>query len=171
MQVGNIGTELAEDASELTTFVSRDGGVTWKVAAKGSTSSDIGDQGSIIVMADNTQPTKDITMSIDGGVSFRQCEFTGGTKIDVRDVLVDPNATSTNFIIHGHELAYERAGDPIIQQLALGAACGCRPWAARIIVDHAALAVPAAIFAVDFSMMFPRRCQDVELAGCRSYLH
>ena len=49
----------------------------------------------------------------------------------IRDVIVDPNATSTNFLVHGHEQDSEGA----------------------------------AVFAVDFGMMFPRRCQDVDLAG------
>ncbi|KAJ1474241.1 hypothetical protein T484DRAFT_1833152 [Baffinella frigidus] len=124
--VGNVGTELSDEASELTTFgfglaleplrdeaselttfVSRDGGISWAEAVKGSTVSDIGDQGSLVLLADNQQATKDISFSIDGGVSFRACEFSGGKSVVVRDVMVDPNATSTNFLVYGHEQDYE----------------------------------------------------------------
>ncbi|EKX33425.1 hypothetical protein GUITHDRAFT_120374 [Guillardia theta CCMP2712] len=129
--VGNVGTELAGRTDEASTYVSRDAGRSWERARKGTSVGDIGDQGTILVLADNSEETNEISFSIDGGASFQTCSFSSDVELEVRDVLSDPSVASSNFLLHGSVPREEEAY----------------------------------FFSVDFSMLFPRQCSDVDLAG------
>lgn len=48
---GNIGKYLTKHADEINTFLSLDGGKTWKEIKKGSHIYDVGDHGGIIIIA------------------------------------------------------------------------------------------------------------------------
>lgn len=51
MATGNVGPFLSEDADEISTFFSRDGGLTWEQIADGSHIFEFGDHGSAMVAA------------------------------------------------------------------------------------------------------------------------
>ena len=102
LATGNVGTFLEQEPEEATTFVSRDAGLTWSKVMDGSAVYDIGDQGSLILAARSHEPTSEVTLSVDSGVSFRTCQLTGEQEIlEVHDILAEPNATSTNFLVLG----------------------------------------------------------------------
>ena len=102
LATGNVGPRLEEEPEEATTFVSRDAGVTWHKVMDGSAAYDIGDQGSLILAARTHGPTTEISVSVDSGVSFRECTLTDQEQsFEVTDILAEPNATSANFLVLG----------------------------------------------------------------------
>ena len=69
MGVGSVGKSLGayEDGD---TFLSTDAGLSWKMVAKGAHKYEFGDQGSILVAADDEQLTKSIKYSLDLGKTW-----------------------------------------------------------------------------------------------------
>jgi hypothetical protein len=51
---------LAEEAAEVATWISRDAGVSWSLAARGSFIYDLGDHGSIVMMAATARATNEV---------------------------------------------------------------------------------------------------------------
>ncbi|KAJ7817559.1 hypothetical protein B0H14DRAFT_3474573 [Mycena olivaceomarginata] len=77
MAVGNVGESLAPyDQSD--TFLSRDGGFTWELWK-------VGDSGSVIVIANDEEPTDHVLFSLNEGMSWRQSKFSDD-KIRVRSI-------------------------------------------------------------------------------------
>uniref|UniRef100_A0A7S0EUC9 VPS10 domain-containing protein n=1 Tax=Hanusia phi TaxID=3032 RepID=A0A7S0EUC9_9CRYP len=122
---------MAGRTDEVSTYVSRDAGRSWRKAREGTSVGDMGDQGAIFVLADNSRETNEIDFSIDGGTSFQTCSFSSDLQLEVKDVVSDPSVASSNFLLHGSVPREEEAY----------------------------------FFAIDFSMLFPRQCSDVDLAG------
>ena len=85
MAVGNVGERLLASDGDLQTYISRDAGDTWSVVGGGSHVYDVGDQGGLMVAARNDGATSMVRVSVDGGVSFKQCEFAQGKEVEVRD--------------------------------------------------------------------------------------
>lgn len=61
---------LKHDASELATFISKDGGLTWREVLKGVHIYEIGDQGGLIVLVPYNQPTNLAVFSHNYGETF-----------------------------------------------------------------------------------------------------
>lgn len=53
MATGNVGYHLSHQASEINTYISRDGGLNWFEVRAGSHIYEIGDHGALIVMGDD----------------------------------------------------------------------------------------------------------------------
>ncbi|KAJ7873145.1 hypothetical protein B0H14DRAFT_3106889 [Mycena olivaceomarginata] len=93
MAVGNVGESLAPyDQSD--TFLSRDGGFTWELWK-------LGDSGSVIVIANDEEPTDHVLFSLNEGMSWRQSKFSDD-KIRVRSIMTVPADTSRRFLVLGH---------------------------------------------------------------------
>ncbi|KAJ7259099.1 hypothetical protein B0H12DRAFT_1070032 [Mycena haematopus] len=100
MAVGNVGKSLAPyDQSD--TFLSRDGGFTWEEVHKDAHLWKIGDSGSVIVMANDEEPTDHVLFSINEGLTWRQYRFSD-VKIRVRSIMTVPADTSRRFLLFGH---------------------------------------------------------------------
>jgi hypothetical protein len=69
MGVGSIG-EYLRPYTECDTFLSTDAGVTWKMVRKGAHMFEFGDQGSIIVMADDEEGSSSILYSLNHGKTW-----------------------------------------------------------------------------------------------------
>ena len=74
--VGNVGRHLKYKNSQLATFVSLDGGVSWKEMLKGVHIYEIGDQGGLIVLAPYGIPTSMVIVSHDYGATLKAVTFT-----------------------------------------------------------------------------------------------
>ncbi|CAE8626011.1 unnamed protein product, partial [Polarella glacialis] len=59
MGTGNVGASLRFEPEETSTFLSRDGGLTWLEAHKGAFIYEFGDHGGLIVMADDLKKTSE----------------------------------------------------------------------------------------------------------------
>lgn len=97
---GNVGYYLQNKADEINTYLSRDAGLTWSEIAKGSHIYEIGDHGSIIVMADDQQATDYIEYSWNEGLTFEKLIFTK-KPIEVTNIIIEPSNTGTSFILYG----------------------------------------------------------------------
>lgn len=96
--VGNVGSELKKDGD---TFMSTDGGFTWKEIKKGRYLWEYGDQGSIIVIVDITKPTNKVYYTLDEGDNWVEYKF--GDELEVFDISTVASDTSRRFVIWGRE--------------------------------------------------------------------
>lgn len=72
MAVGNLGKHLEKNKLDrMNTYLSRDGGLSWKEVKKGSHIYELGDHGGLIVMAPNTGPTTDVYYSFNEGETWQ----------------------------------------------------------------------------------------------------
>jgi len=80
---GNVGSQLNENESDVNTYMSRDGGVTWAEVGKGSHSYEFTNRGEMIIMANNKEPTNFISYSLDYGKNFTKVQLTNKHEEDV----------------------------------------------------------------------------------------
>ena len=108
MAVGNVGERLAP-YSESDTFLSRDGGFTWQEVHKDANLWEFGDYGSVLVMANDEEPTDRVLFSTDEGDSWKEYVFLNQGKMRVKSIVTVPSDT-------GRRLFYS-AITPIQQQV------------------------------------------------------
>ena len=96
--VGNVGETLAP-YTESDTFLTRDGGFTWEEIHKDAHIWEYGDQGSILVLANDEDVTDHVTYSLNEGLSWQDYNF--GQKIRVSSIVTVPADTSRKFIVFG----------------------------------------------------------------------
>jgi hypothetical protein len=99
MAVGNVGERLAPYV-ESDTFLSRDAGFTWEEVHKDAHLWEFGDSGSILVMANDEEPTDHVLFTTDEGLNWREYKFTN-EKVRVRSIVTVPSDTSRRFILFG----------------------------------------------------------------------
>ena len=109
MAVGNVGEQLAP-YKESDTFLSRDAGFTWEEVHKDAHLWEFGDSGSILVMANDEEPTDHVLYSLDEGLSWREYRFTNDN-IRVKSIVTVPTDTSRRFILMGY---YPRSPDAAV---------------------------------------------------------
>lgn len=101
MAVGNVGESLAP-YTESDTFLSRDAGFTWEEVHKDAHLWEFGDSGSILVIANDEEPTDHVLFSTDEGLSWREYKFSTQDKIRVKSIVTVPTDTSRRFILFGY---------------------------------------------------------------------
>ncbi|KAI5121770.1 hypothetical protein M0805_009581 [Coniferiporia weirii] len=101
MAVGNVGETLAP-YTESDTFLSRDAGFSWQEIHKDAHLWEFGDSGSILVIANDEEPTDHVLFSIDEGISWREYKFTSREKVRVKSIVTVPQDTSRKFILFGY---------------------------------------------------------------------
>ncbi|KAL6451017.1 VPS10 Vacuolar protein sorting/targeting protein 10 [Candida maltosa Xu316] len=100
--VGNVG-EYLTDKQSASTFLSTDGGVTWKEIRKGVYMWEYGDQGTILVLVDEINETDSLLYSLDEGRTWKEFRFTDSTKIKAKDLATVPTDTARKFIIFAED--------------------------------------------------------------------
>ncbi|ODV94102.1 hypothetical protein PACTADRAFT_50987 [Pachysolen tannophilus NRRL Y-2460] len=99
--VGNVGEYLTSfDDPSTGTFLTRDGGITWKEIKKGNYMWEYGDQGTILVLAKNSGTTSTISYSLDEGDTWNDYQFVD-EEITVLDLATVPSDTARRFLIFG----------------------------------------------------------------------
>jgi hypothetical protein len=95
--VGNVGDKLGPylDGS---TFLTRDGGVTWKEVKKGVYQWEYGDQGSVIVLVNGQDSTNVLYYSLDEGGSWNEFKFAEDA-VTVKDISTVPSDDSRKFLL------------------------------------------------------------------------
>lgn len=96
MGVGNYGDQLL-DYDECDTYLSTDGGLTWKMVREGAHMYEFGDMGSVLVMVDDEKETNHVWWSKDRGNSWEQYDL--GMSVRARSLTTDPESTSRHFIL------------------------------------------------------------------------
>ncbi|CCG23030.1 Pep1 protein [Candida orthopsilosis Co 90-125] len=95
--VGNVGEYLSDIAS-ASTFLSTDGGVTWREVKKGVYQWEYGDQGTILVLVDGVGETDKFFYSLDEGKNWNEYKF-ADKPVKILDLATVPTDTSRKFII------------------------------------------------------------------------
>ena len=103
MGIGNVGESLGK-RSDGDTFITKDGGVTWKEAMKGTFMWEFGDSGSIIVIVEEETPTDIVYYSLDEGNHWEKYQFIEDGKMVIADISTVPSDTSRNFLLWGKKV-------------------------------------------------------------------
>ncbi|KAF4670147.1 Sorl1p [Perkinsus olseni] len=98
--MGNIGPYLRYEQHEMNTYLSRDGGLTWREVHAGSYSYEFGDHGGLIVMADATRRTRNVVFSWTEGADWYDFEL-DGEPFHVKNIITSDSAASAKFLIYG----------------------------------------------------------------------
>jgi len=99
MATGNVG-EFLKPRNEADTFITRNGGVSWAWAAPGSWMWEYGDQGSIIAIVKEDEPTKSIMYTLNEGENWIRYDFSE-TEMLISDLTTLPSDSSRNFLLWG----------------------------------------------------------------------
>jgi hypothetical protein len=101
--VGNVGETLGI-YNEGDTFLTEDGGVTWRMVQKGAHMWEYGDQGSIIVLVrERNTPTDRVLYSLDEGRSWKSHVFDSDGTMIVELITTVPSDNSRNFMLWGRK--------------------------------------------------------------------
>lgn len=101
MGVGNVGNYLTP-YSDGDTFLTRDAGKTWIEVRKGAHLYEFGDQGSILVMVDDEEPTDRFLYSFNEGGSWQEYNLTQSKeRVKVYDITAYPSDVSSKFLLRG----------------------------------------------------------------------
>lgn len=95
--IGNVGDSLTEK-SKGSTYLTRDGGVTWKTIKEGEYMWEFGDRGTILVLVSANEDTNTLLYSLDDGENWIEYQFSD-EKVSVLDLATSPSDTSTKFVI------------------------------------------------------------------------
>ncbi|GME84806.1 unnamed protein product [Ambrosiozyma monospora] len=95
--IGNVGENL-ENYYSGNTFLTRDGGITWKEVKKGVYMWEYGDQGSIIVLVNGKDNTNKLSYSVDEGETWVDYQFTDEA-VTVEDISTVPSDNSLKFLL------------------------------------------------------------------------
>ncbi|KAG1149093.1 hypothetical protein G6F37_003371 [Rhizopus arrhizus] len=99
--VGNVGGHLT-DYRDGNMFLTRDAGKTWIEIAKGAHLWEFADQGSLLVLADNKQPTNSIKYTTNEGLTWATYEFTTkDNRMIIEDIITQPDGTSQKYVLFG----------------------------------------------------------------------
>ncbi|PWN53321.1 Oligoxyloglucan reducing end-specific cellobiohydrolase [Violaceomyces palustris] len=98
LAVGNVGRQLAP-YKDSDTFLTRDGGFTWEEVHKDAHKWEFGDQGSIIILVNDEEPTDTVLYSLNEGLTWDSYKF--GEKIRVKSIVTVPEDTHRKFILFG----------------------------------------------------------------------
>lgn len=105
MAVGNVGEYLARKDDESTdTFITRNAGITWQSVKKGSYMWEYGDQGSVIVIVKESQPTRSLFYTLDEGQTWTEFEFSPNIEMQIDAITTLPSDNSLKFLLWGREL-------------------------------------------------------------------
>lgn len=97
--VGNVGPWLT-DYKDGNTYLTRDGGVTWKEVRKGAYMWEYGDSGSIIALVNGQDSTNTLLYSLDEGNTWEEYQFYEDL-VRVDDIATVPSDTSRKFVLFG----------------------------------------------------------------------
>ncbi len=102
LATGNVGEYLLP-AGEADTFMTNDGGISWKMIKEGRYLWEYGDQGAIIVIVAHSQPTNEVFYSINEGQTWESYRFTedNNKKMVISDISTVPSDESQNFLLWG----------------------------------------------------------------------
>ncbi|KAJ7034780.1 hypothetical protein C8F04DRAFT_1038299 [Mycena alexandri] len=100
MAVGNVGESLLP-YEQSDTFLSRDAGLTWEEVHKDAHLWKFGDSGSILIMANDEEPTNRVLFSTDEGLNWSEYQF-ADEKMRVHTITTVYPDTSRRFNLHGY---------------------------------------------------------------------
>lgn len=97
MGVGNVGSSLTE-YRDSDTFMTSDGGISWKFVKSGPHMWEFGDQGSLIVIVKERSATNVVHYTLDEGENWIEYKF-ADDEVDILDLTTVPSDTSQEFLL------------------------------------------------------------------------
>jgi len=97
---GNVGQYLNNDDGD--TFMTSDGGVSWREVKKGKYMWEYGDQGSIVVIVKDNEQTDTIYFTRNEGADWEPFTFSDH-EIMINDLTTVPSDNSRNFLLWGRD--------------------------------------------------------------------
>ena len=97
---GNVGSHLSASRQDANTFLSKDGGLTWKEIRKGAYIYEVGDHGGLLVMADDLRKTRNLIYTWNEGLDWEQVKISEEF-IEVQNIIIEPTSTSNVFLVYG----------------------------------------------------------------------
>lgn len=106
---GNVGKYLMHNPSNVNTFISRDAGLTWSQIKKGAYVFEIGDHGSIIVMAKDKDysVTRSVEYSLDEGLTWKEV-IISEVDLEVDNIITEPSNVGTSFMVLAKTISAEK---------------------------------------------------------------
>ncbi|UKK00004.2 sortilin [Theileria orientalis] len=98
---GNVGDHLTFESSSVNTFLSRDGGLTWKEVHKGAFIYELGDHGGLLVMAQDQNKTREVVFSWNEGASWFDFSLSK-SELSVNNIVIEPTSSSLEFLLYGN---------------------------------------------------------------------
>eukprot|EP00026_Physarum_polycephalum_P007976 Phypoly_transcript_08049.p1 GENE.Phypoly_transcript_08049~~Phypoly_transcript_08049.p1 ORF type:complete len:477 (+),score=67.42 Phypoly_transcript_08049:163-1431(+) len=108
--VGNAGTSLSFNQSELSTFITRDGGLTWTQLWDKSTVYDVGDHGGLVVFAEFGINTSTIYYTTNEGATVQSYNLS--SPLIINNIITDSSGVSRKFVV--------LATDPVLGGVMFG---------------------------------------------------
>ena len=104
ISTGNVGNVLSKEASEVNTYISRDGGYTWEEALQGPHIYEFGNFGALIVAAKESSvgETDEVWFSRDVGKCW-EGPIKLSKPINVHNIRTDVVQKGSVFVIHGED--------------------------------------------------------------------
>ena len=104
ISTGNVGNVLSKEASEVNTYISRDGGYTWEEALQGPHIYEFGNFGALIVAAKESSvgQTDEVWFSRDVGKCW-EGPIKLSKPINVHNIRTDVVQKGSVFVIHGED--------------------------------------------------------------------
>lgn len=109
-------SEEQAETHGVATFLSRDGGWTWREIRKGVHTYEYGDHGAIIVLSKMHVPTPELLYTWDEGSTWESVALTSPTKIE--NIIIQPNSTSTRFLVIGNPASDDSEAELIVADFA-----------------------------------------------------
>ncbi|KAJ3065235.1 vacuolar protein sorting/targeting protein PEP1 [Podochytrium sp. JEL0797] len=103
MGVGNVGSHLKR-RNDGNTFLTRDAGLTWTEVAKDAHLYEFGDQGGIILLANDEVAIDEIKYSLNHGKTFKTAKISselGGGQLRVSNIITEPYGAASTFVVFG----------------------------------------------------------------------
>jgi hypothetical protein len=100
---GNVGSHLANREDEINTYLSRDAGLSWFEIKKGSHIYEIGDHGSIIVIAPDQAATDVVFYSWNEGLTWQNLTISEDP-VEITNIITEPSNKAEKFIIYGRSV-------------------------------------------------------------------
>ena len=97
---GNIGSYLTNREDEVNTYLSRDGGLNWFEVKKGSHIYEIGDHGSLIVLAPDQTSTTEVYYTWNEGLTWNALKISD-EPVEVTNIITEPSNTAEKFVVYG----------------------------------------------------------------------
>ena len=110
---GSIGEYLSQSEEDINTYISNDGGRTFREVRKGIYIYEIGDHGGLIVMTLANKATNILIYSLDEGFTWDEYIFSDNL-IRVENILIENTSSTQYFIIYGDYLEKKRKIDVTI---------------------------------------------------------
>jgi hypothetical protein len=106
---GNVGSYLANREDEINTYLSRDAGSSWFEVKKGSHIYEIGDHGSIIVIAPDQAATDEVYYSWNEGLTWETLKISEDP-IEVTNIITEPSNKAEKFMVYGRSTTKTKGG-------------------------------------------------------------